>query len=66
MTNKEDLADFLQDLSMQLRNGKITLVELEKIIQFYVEFKTPSITESPDEMMKYAFMGWHVYNHLDM
>jgi len=73
MTDIEILVPFLRDLANQLENKSLVTRQVQKIGEFFMSYKFDEELErnnkeedeiSQADMMKFFFLGWHVYANL--
>jgi hypothetical protein len=69
------LVPFLQNLASQIEKSELTPRQLTSIAEFYFQYhhiqavtngQTPAVKdENSEEVMKYFFLGWYIYQFLN-
>ena len=62
--NNDNLIAFIDRLKLGLQNNTLSALEIQKIIDLYSSFNFKKEDTNEEELKRYLFMGWYVYQFI--
>ena len=68
INNRDDILQFLKDITLKIENKQINEQEMQLLGEFYISFKfrenfDKELNEeiSDEDMIKFLILGWYIY-----